>query len=86
MSNHSDLTYQPSETGQQPAANEDTGNTPVEHGTTTQEVPTAPHTPESVVQDAPAGEVDRTSLQSHYNEQDEIMWIPHIYNQFIQIG
>ena len=62
MSNHSELSYQPSEAGQQPPANNETGNQPIDLGTPPHLVPTVPTTLITVAQDAPAGDEDRTSL------------------------
>ena len=66
MSNHSDLSYQPSEAGQQQPANNEQGNEPIENGTPPQGVHQVSLSLPPVVQDAPAGDEDRTSLHSPY--------------------
>ena len=63
MSNHSDLSYQPSEAEQQPVANSESGPQPIDTGTPPQNVPTLPSTLPTVGQDDLAGDEDRTSLQ-----------------------
>ena len=62
MSNHSDLSYQPSEAGQQPEANNESGPHSIDTGTPPQTVPTLPITLPTVGQDDLAGDEDRTSL------------------------
>ena len=62
MSNHSDLSYQPSEAGQQPVANNESGPQPIDTGTPPQNVPTLPTNLPTVGQDDHAGDEDRTSL------------------------